>query len=116
MAQLYSKNQLTNPSAETGNLSGWLEIGGGMGVVEGGTDGNYCFALNSTFLIFGTIAQQKAVLITPSDFKVSCDFLPPVDMPGTSKVFGEMAVIYTYADGTKDEIIFPCRDDSGRGG
>ena len=116
MAELYSKNQLINPSAETGDLTGWNVVGGGVSVVSGGTEGDYCFRLNSTLLVSGRIEQTKSVTATPPDCKVSCDFLPSYDLPsGSTEVAGELVIEYHYGDGTKDETIIPCRDDTEGG-
>lgn len=116
MSELYSKNQLINPSAETGDLTGWNVVGGGVSVVGGGTEGSFCFQLNSTLLVSGRIEQTKSVTATPSDCKVSCDFLPSYDLAtGSSEVIGELVIEYLYGDGTKDEIVIPCRDDAGGG-
>ena len=104
MSELYSKNQLINPSAETGDLTGWNVDGGGVSVVSGGTEGSFCFQLNSTLLVSGRIEQTKSVAATPPDCKVSCDFLPPYDLhSGSREVAGELIIQYNYGDGTKDE-------------
>jgi len=113
--ELYSKNQLTNPGAETGNLTGWTieGVATDIGVASGGVgeDSNYCFAIDSVNV---NMSQTKSYFTAPSDFKIAADFLPSTDPgDGAYQTEGIVKLIFSYGDGTKDEVIFPLRDDSG---
>jgi len=102
--ELYSKNKLTNPSAETGDTSGWTASG--VTVVDGGTDGNKCFQLDITANMY----QEKTGLGQPPDFKIAVDFLPEYEIPeDETEVQAYLKLEYEYADDTKDTFILPCR-------
>jgi len=111
---LYSKNQLTNPGAETGDLTGWTTEGivGNVGVTSGGpSTGTYCFFIkNSSTKMY----QNKSYFTTPSDFVVEVDFLPSTDQDsGNFEIEGIVKLTLNYGDYTKDELVVPLRDDSG---
>lgn len=108
MADLYSSNQLTNPSAETGDLTGWTTSG--VAVVAGGTSGSNCFRLNNT----GSMYQEKVFSSQPPDCKIEVDYLPEVEPAADDidvKVY--LKVEHEYSDGSKDTFIIPCRSDAG---
>jgi len=112
--ELYGKNQLTNPGAETGNMTGWTIEGilNDIGVAAGGNgaESTYCFAIDSTGV---NMSQTKSYFTTPSDFKIEADFLPATDNDdGAYQTEGIVALIFAYGDGTSDKIVFPLRDDS----
>ena len=113
--ELYSKNQLLNPGAENGDLYGWDVEGivNDIGVVAGGVgeDSNYCFFIDSFSV---DMSQTKNFFTTPSDFKIAADFLPSTDPDdGAYQTEGVVKLIFSYGDGTKDEVVFPLRNDSG---
>ncbi len=105
--QMYSKNRLINPSAETGDTTGW-------GVddaeaVPGGVEGAYCFRVGS----LASMEQEIVVPGQPTDYRVVGLFLPEGDHPEDSpEVHAWLEVIYEYGDGSKDEFRFPCRNDA----
>lgn len=104
MPELYSKNKLTNPSAETGNLTGWTASG--ATVVDGGTDGSKCFRLNTAASMY----QEKTGLGQPPDFKIAVDFLPEYEIPeDETEVQAYLKLEYEYANGSKDSFILPCK-------
>jgi len=108
----YGKNQLTNPSFETGNLNGWTAVGTGMTVASGGTDGVYCASIN------GYISQQISFSFTPVDLSIQGDFLPEEDYAQTissNAIPGEIIIELNYGDGTKDEVHLPFRIDGQLG-
>ncbi|RJQ25437.1 MAG: hypothetical protein C4589_11240 [Peptococcaceae bacterium] len=107
MPELYSKNKLTNPSAETGDTAGWTASG--VTVVDGGTDGGKCFRLNTSADMY----QEQAFSVQPSDFKIAADFLPEYEQPETETgVRAYLKLEYEYADGMVDTFILPCRIDA----
>ncbi len=119
----YSKNQLTNPGAESGSIAGWsfdgTSIPGDSHVAEGGSveDSNYCFAINDTFFLGGLLYQILTFPVPPSDIKISADFLPSVDLDkGSTRVLGTIYTELQYANGTKDIVELPCRRDLSIGG
>jgi len=102
--ELYSKNKLINPSAETGDTTGWDTSG--VAVVDGGTDGNKCFCLESA----AYMCQEKTGLEQPPDFKVAVDFLPEYEPEeDETEVQAFLKIEYEYADDTKDTFILPCK-------
>jgi len=104
MAELYSSNKLTNPSAETGDITGWTASG--VTVVDGGTDGSKCFRLDSAAYMY----QEKTGLGQPPDFKVAVDFLPEYEIPkNETEVRAYLKLEYEYTDGTKDTFTLPCK-------
>jgi hypothetical protein len=109
--EIYSRNQLTNPSAETGDTSGWTATG--VTVVDGGTEGEKCFMLDKT----AYMGQEIVIPIQPPDCKVTADFLPEIEYPeNTIDVKAYLKIEYEYADGTKDAFILPCMPGGGEGG
>lgn len=126
MSELYSKNQLINPSFEIGNVTGWTitgswPVGENPQVVFGGTDGDYTLQV-SAFWALGAektdirVYQQVAILRTPDDVKIQGDFLPGEDSPGGwYDIPAMIRVVLRYSDDTLDIAKFPCRDDSGEG-
>lgn len=106
-AELYSKNKLTNPGAETGDTSGWTVAG--VAAVAGGKSGSYCFVAAGTSYII----QELTGLGTPPDFKVGMSFLPEYEPDPTDKeVHAYVLAEYEYADGTRDQFALPCRHEA----
>ena len=104
---------IINPSAETGDTTGWTKEGmGDLTVVAGGTEGDFCFYLTTGGNIgFRTnMLQTFTGLQQPPDIKVGCDFLPENE-PVDNRVRSQMTVLLTYADGTVDEVTVPLRRD-----
>jgi len=105
--QMYSENRLTNPSAETGDVSGWTAEN--VSVASGGVVGSFCFK-------FGDNANMEQVISIPgqpTDYKVTGFFLPEEDHPEDDPdVYAWLEVVYEYGDGSIDELRFPCRDDT----
>jgi hypothetical protein len=105
--QMYSANRLTNPSAETGDTTGWDVVD--AEAVPGGVEGDYCFRLGPT----ASMEQEQVIPGQPPDYRVTGFFLPEEDHPeDDSEVYAWLEVIYEYGDGSKDEFRFPCRDDT----
>ena len=107
-AELYSKNRLSNPGAETGDTTGWAVSG--VTVVNGGVgeDSTKCFKLEATASMY----QQKSTPTQPPDFKVGVDFLPETEQADNdTKVYAYLKVEYAYAGGTTDTFVVPCRAD-----
>jgi hypothetical protein len=100
----YSDNLLTNPSAETGDLTGWTAAG--VSVVAGGTQGNYCFQFDENAGMSQTLGSQSS----PAVFEAMADFLPAV--PWTSMdvaMDAYLEITITYSDGSQDVFNVPAR-------
>ena len=108
---MYSKNQLVNPGAETGDTTSWAVTN--AAVVDGGTEGNKCFRLEST----ANMSQEVVIPVQPPDCKLTADFLPEIEYPENAiEVKAHIKLEYEYADGTRDTFIVPCMPGGGEGG
>lgn len=104
----YSKNQLINPSAETGDTTGWETSE--VHVVEGGTKGTKCFGLDTT----ASMKQDVIIPVQVPECYVSADFLPGIEPPEDDVQVGAYIKLeYEYADGSKDTFILPCVSGGG---
>jgi hypothetical protein len=111
LEEIYSKNQLKNPGAETGDTTDWVVAD--VTVVDGGTKGDKCFLLGPT----ASMSQEVVIPIQPPDCKLTADFLPEIEYPGNDTgVKALLKIEYEYADGTKDAFILPCMPGGGEGG
>lgn len=100
----YSDNLLTNPSAETGDITGWNPAN--ADVVAGGTSGDYCFRLDAS----ASLLQSYNPVGTKLDFKLSFDFLPeypPAD--DKTEIEAKTELKYNYDDSTFDKFIVICK-------
>ena len=106
MPKMYSHNKLTNPSAETGDLTGWTASG--VTVETGGTDGSKCFKLADTANMY----QEISFTSQPPDFRVGADFMLGAEPNSLAVAVKSMLKVeYFYSDGTIDMFIFPFRAD-----
>lgn len=111
MNEIYSRNQLTNPSAETGDTTGWTTTS--VTVVDGGTKDSKCFRLEPT----ANMSQEVVIPVQPPDCKLTADFLPEIEYPENAiEVKAHIKLEYEYADGTRDTFIVPCMPGGGEGG
>ena len=78
MADIYSRNKLDNPDAETGDLTDWTYSN--AAVAAGGPgDSTYCFRLAAT----GYLKQVISATTQPPDIKVGGFFLPELPTIGS---------------------------------
>ena len=98
----YSDNLLTNPGAETGDLTGWSSAS--ASVITGGTEGNYCFQVNDGGYIFQSVTPSQE----PEDVRFSGSFLPEENLPSDEQDCNAYAVLtFSYSDGTEDVYYIP---------
>lgn len=108
---MYSKNQLVNPGAETGDTTGWTTTS--VTVVDGGTKDSKCFRLEPT----ANMSQEVVIPVQPPDCKLTADFLPEIEYPENAiEVKAHIKLEYEYADGTRDTFIVPCMPGCMPGG
>ncbi|OPX88127.1 MAG: hypothetical protein A4E53_02144 [Pelotomaculum sp. PtaB.Bin104] len=101
-----SNNLLTNPSAETGDLSGWTASGVTVG--DGGTSGTKCFVFQANASMSQNLGPQNPLAI----FEVSADFAPAIPWGNDDPHVG--AYVYfelSYGDGTTDIHMMPLRTE-----
>jgi hypothetical protein len=111
MAELYSANNVTNPSAEIGTVTGWIKDGAGtLQAVAGGTDGSYCFYLSPSSGLIRMRQEISGIVSTPELF-LSVDYLPEYDQIDTN-VNAKLTARINYSDGSYDEAVLPVRRDT----
>jgi len=102
----YGDNLITNPSAETGDTSGWNISNV---TVQSGDAGTHYFLLDATAYMYQTISSAIIGDKPDIDFKITVDFkLVTAQELYDSDVKGWVNVVITYTDGTKGEFRVPC--------
>lgn len=111
MSDLYSRNAITNPGAETGDTTGW-DIVNNVSAVSGGYSGDYCFFALQTAQIY----QEKVVNNAPPDYLVSAAYLPAYDPPADTTAKAEVELLLAYAGGYFKITKIPFRAEAPAGG
>ena len=111
MADLYGRNLIENPGAETGDTSGW-DVALNVTAVAGGYTGSYCFALTANAQMY----QQLTASSLPPDYMVSVAFLPAYDPPGGTSAKAELELQLGYAGGVFKITKVPLRAEAPVGG
>jgi hypothetical protein len=101
----YSDNLLTNGSASSGDLLGWVSAG--VTIVAGGTDDSYCFQLTSPALMSQNISVIDFI-VQPEEFKIQVDFKLN---PSIDDLFNGLNALVNltigYFDGSADKYAIP---------
>lgn len=100
-------NLVINPSAETGDLTGWSSAG--VSVTTGGSNGTNCFQFIENAYMGQNLGAQNALAI----FEVSADFKPSVPWEEASPLVGAYVLFeLQYEDGTKDCYTLALRTET----
>ena len=100
----YSDELLTNPGAETGDMTGWVSAS--TSVVSGGSAESYCFKVAND----GYMSQSGTPSRPPTEFKFSGDFLPEYEIdPDETDNICYAEITYNYDDATADKHNIPLK-------
>jgi len=105
---IYGSNLITNPSAETGDTTGW-DVSN-VTVESGGYDGSYYFNLDSIASMQQVVFASDMFASDPvEDFQVEIVFkLGETQDDDDANVYAYAKAIFNYDDGSIDSFVIPC--------